>query len=79
MLIQMKTKRISDPSILSFFKLVLVFHAAKNFKIASDEKLLIVSIYPKVPEVNNNLKKILDDLQIEAVELLVSADIMMHK
>ena len=53
--------------------------AAKNFKSSSVKKLLIVIIYPEVPEVHSNLKKILGDLQIEAVDFLVSADIKMRK
>ena len=53
--------------------------AAKDFKDSSVKKLLLVSVYPGVPEVHMNMKKILEDLKVEAVEFLVSADIKMCK
>ena len=53
--------------------------AAKVFKDSSVKKLLLVSVYPEVPEVHINMKKILEELRIEAVEFLVSADIKMRK
>ena len=53
--------------------------AAKDFKDSSVKKLLLVSVYPGVPEVHMNMKKILEDLKVEAVEFLVSTDIKMCK
>ena len=53
--------------------------AAKDFKNSSVKKLLLLSVYPEVPEVHDNLKKILEDLNIEAIDFLVSADIKMRK
>ena len=51
--------------------------APKNFKDTSVKKLLLLSVYPDIPEVHSNLYKILEDLGIEAVEFLVCADIKM--
>ena len=51
--------------------------APKNFKDTSVKKLLLLSVYPDIPEVHSNLNKILEDLGIEAVEFLVCADIKM--
>ena len=53
--------------------------AAKDFKNSSVKKLLVLSVYEGVPEVHGNLKMILEDLNIEAIEFLVSADIKMCK
>ena len=53
--------------------------ASKDFKDSSVKKLLVLSVYPEVPEVHLNLKKILEELNIEAIDFLVSADIKMRK
>ena len=53
--------------------------AAKNFKDYSVKKLLLLSVYPEIPEIHSNLKKILDELGIETVDFLVCADIKMRK
>lgn len=53
--------------------------AAKNFKDSSVMKLLLLSVYPDIPEIHSNLKKILDELGIETVDFLVCADIKMRK
>jgi hypothetical protein len=53
--------------------------AAKDFKNSSVKKLLVLSVYEGVPETHGNLKMILEDLNIEAIEFLVSADIKMCK
>ena len=42
-------------------------------------KLLLLSVYPDIPEIHSNLKKILDELGIETVDFLVCADIKMRK
>ena len=49
----------------------------KNFKDSSVKKLLILSAWPDVPESHSNLKKMLDQLNIEAIEFSVSADTKM--
>ena len=51
--------------------------ASKDFKLSSVKRLLILSIYPEVPEVHSNLKNILKELNIDAIDSLVSADIKM--
>ena len=51
--------------------------ASKDFKLSSVKRLLILSIYPEVPEVHSNLKNILSELNIDAIDSLVSADIKM--
>ena len=53
--------------------------ASKDFKSSSVKKLFILSVYPQVPEVHINLKNILEELNIEAIDFLVSADIKMRK
>ena len=50
---------------------------SKNFKDSSVKKLLILSAWPDVPESHSNLKKMLDQLNIEAIEFSVSADTKM--
>ena len=49
----------------------------KKFKDTSVKKLHIISAFPNVPERYENLKSILDDLNIEAVDFSISADIKM--
>ena len=43
------------------------------------KKLLLLSVHPEVPETHDNLKQILEDLKLEVIEFLVSADIKMRK
>ena len=51
----------------------------KKFEDTSVKKLHIISAFPNVPERYENLKSILDDLSIEAVNFSISADIKMCK
>ena len=53
--------------------------ASRTFKASSVKKLLLLSVYPDVPEVHSNMKKILEELGIEALDFLVCADIKMRK
>ena len=50
---------------------------AKSFKDSFVKKLLVLSALPDVPEDYSNLKQMLDQLDIEAIEFTVSADIKM--
>ena len=50
---------------------------SKNFKDSSVKKLLILSAWPDVPENHSNIKKMLDKLDVEAIEFSVSADTKM--
>ena len=43
------------------------------------KKLLLLAAVPKTPENYNNVKAILDELNIEALEFTVSADVKMCK
>ena len=49
----------------------------RQFKDSSVKKLLILAAFPGVPERYENLKDILDDLGVSAIEHSVSADIKM--
>ena len=49
--------------------------AAKKLKPSSVKKLLILAAFPGVPEEYENLKQILEEVKIEALEFSVSADI----
>ena len=53
--------------------------ASRTFKASSVKKLLLLSVYPDVPEVHSNMKKILEELGIEALDFLVCADIKMRR
>ena len=62
-----------------FTDILLQGVASKSFKDSSVKKLLLISVYPEIPEVHSNMKKILSELGIEAVDFLVCADIKMRK
>ena len=53
--------------------------AAKQSKDSSVKKLLVVGAAPAVPENYFNVKTILEELDIEALEFTVSADIKLRK
>ena len=51
--------------------------AAKQAKDSSVKKLLLIGAVPAVPENYFNVKTILDQLNMEAIEYTVSADVKM--
>ena len=53
--------------------------APKKFKEGSVKKLQLLAVFPSVSEIYENVKTILDEMDIEAIEYTVSADIKMCK
>ena len=53
--------------------------APKQAKNSSVKKLLLIAAVPKTPENYDNVKAILNELNIEALEFTVSADVKMCK
>ena len=51
--------------------------APKNFKNSSVKKLMILAVVPNVPENHPNMQAILSELNMQAVEFSVSADVKM--
>ena len=53
--------------------------APKSFKCSSVKKLLVLGIVPEVPENHPNMETLLGELNMEAVEFSVSADVKMRQ
>ena len=51
--------------------------SAKDFKCSGVKKLLLLAVYPEVPEAHSNLRKILENLNLEILDVLISADTKM--
>lgn len=52
---------------------------AKTSKLSSVKRLILVGVVQDVPENYNNVKTILQELNIEALDFTVSADVKMCK
>ena len=53
--------------------------AAKGTKLSSVKKTLVLAAVPDIPENYQNVSKILQELNMEAVEFTMSVDIKMRK
>ena len=53
--------------------------AAKQGKNSGVKKLLLIAVVPGVPENHFNVKTILDQVNMEAIEFTVAADVKMCK
>ena len=51
----------------------------KTKKDSGVKKLILISVYPGVPEVYSNVRTLLEDLNIEALDFSITADLKMRK